>query len=396
MATAVAIEGELTVRLDWDGRRVRKARVSSTRPFAAARVLVGRTPADAALTAPQLFGICAHAQGAAAAGAVEAATGRTPTVGTLAAREAAVLLETIQEYLWRILLDWPQAMGHDAETGPVAAARQLIAPVLARIAPVAQQIEDGVPDPSTVIPDEVASGLALLVTRHVFGMPPAAWLAQGDGDAIKAWTARAVTLPARLLGDVRTRVPALGRSDVGLMPALRREALLASVVPAMRRTPGFERAPVWQGAPAETGALARTRAHPLVAAVFAQCGNAVSTRMVARLAELALIVGRLAGSPADDAEPPWVDAFPLASGEGLSAVQTARGLLLHRAGVDGGHVALYQIVAPTEWNFHPQGALVRGLEGIEAEDEAALAGDARLAVQALDPCVACRVEVARA
>jgi Ni,Fe-hydrogenase I large subunit len=180
------------------------------------------------------------------------------------------------------------------------------------------------------------------------------------------------------------------------MPAAGRDALLAAVVPAMRSTSGFERAPVWQGAPMETGALARMHAHPLVAAARAQYGNAVPTRMVARLAELAILVGRLAGSPADGAGPPWVDAFAHAPGEGLAAVQTARGLLLHRACVADGSVTLYQIVAPTEWNFHPAGALVRGLEGAVAPDAAALASDARLVVQALDPCVACRVEVARA
>jgi len=392
----VAIEGDLTVRLDWDGRRVRKATVRSTRPFAASRVLVGRTSADAVRIAPRLFSLCARAQGAAASGAIEAATGRTPTRKMLAAREAAVLLEAIQEYLWRILLDWPQAMGHDAQTEPVAAARQLIAPVLARVAAIACQAEGDAHDASAAMPDAVASGLVELTTRHVFGIPAAAWLALGDGKALAAWTARAPTLPARLCGELSAKAPALGRSDVASMPAPRRDALLAAVVPAMRSTPGFERAPLWQGAPMETGALARTHAHPLVAAALAQYGNAVPTRMVARLAELALLVGRLGGAPAEDTVSPWVDSFPLAAGEGLAAVQTARGLLLHRACVADGNVTLYQIVAPTEWNFHPAGALVRGLEGAAAPDAAALASDARLVVQALDPCVDCRVEVARA
>jgi coenzyme F420-reducing hydrogenase alpha subunit len=138
------------------------------------------------------------------------------------------------------------------------------------------------------------------------------------------------------------------------------------------------------------------QSHPLVAAVLARYGNAVATRMVARLAELALVVGRLADSVADHDGERWVDAFPLGDHEGLGVVQTARGLLLHRAQVAEDRVTGYQIVAPTEWNFHPDGALVRGFEGVEATDEAELARDARLAVQALDPCVACRVEVAHA
>jgi Ni,Fe-hydrogenase I large subunit len=77
-------------------------------------------------------------------------------------------------------------------------------------------------------------------------------------------------------------------------------------------------------------------------------------------------------------------------------VQTARGLLLHRARIDAGHVSGYEIVAPTEWNFHPAGALAHGLDGMEADDEATLRKHARLVVQGLDPCVACRIEVGHA
>ena len=56
----------------------------------------------------------------------------------------------------------------------------------------------------------------------------------------------------------------------------------------------------------------------------------------------------------------------------------------------------YTIVAPTEWNFHPQGALAQGLVGRRVADAEHAVRDARVLVQALDPCVACGVEVADA
>jgi uptake hydrogenase large subunit len=392
----VTIEGELTVRLDWDGRRVRKASIRSTRPFAAARVLVDRSPAEAVRTVPLLFSICAHAQGAAAAGAVEAAAGRTACDTTLAAREAAVWLETIQEYLWRILVDWPRAMGQDAQIEPVAVARRLIAPVLAHLAPLARRTDDMAGDGAAGVPVELAEELARLVARHVFGVAPAAWLALPDSGALAAWATQASTLPALLLRQLRSTHPALGRSGIALMRTPRQDELCTTVVPAMRHCAGFERAPVWSGAAMETGALARMQAHPLVAAELSLHGNAAATRMVARLAELALLVGRLAEPAANRDGVRWVGALPLDECEGLGVVQTARGLLLHRAQVGDSRVTVYQIVAPTEWNFHPEGALVRGLEGLEAADEAELARATQLAVQALDPCVACRVEVAHA
>ena len=392
----MTIEGELIVRLEHSGRRVRRVTVRSTRPYAASRVVLGRPPAEAVAMVPSLFGICAHAQGAAAALAVEAATGRSPEAESLAAREAAVVLETIQEYLWRLLVDWPQAAGHDAQIEPVASARRSIAPLLASLAPLARRIAGNGMDAAPEIPEETVTSLVGLAAQYVYGITPKQWLAATGHDAVAAWAASAATEPARLLRDLLARAPELGRSKVALMPSSEPAALLAAVVPAMRLDPAFERVPTWAGATAETGALARTCSHPIVATFVAEHGNAVPTRMVARLTELGLLLRRLSERPGLGAVQRWTESIRLAGGEGIAAVQTARGLLLHRATVTEGRVAGYQIVAPTEWNFHPEGALVRGLEGATATDAMALERDARLIVQALDPCVACRVEVAGA
>jgi hypothetical protein len=382
--------------------------VRSTRPFGAARILEGRTPADAAATAPALFSICARAQGAAAEAALAAASGDATTPAAAARRESAVRLETIQEYLWRLLIDWPKAMGREPLVAPVAAARQRIATLLAQ-APADAAWRASVRDGLATVLGDVAA-------MHVYGVPPAAWLALLDVAALDAWARAGRTLPAQLLGALDAMAPGLGRSDVPLMAEPKPGVLVATVVPALRSDPAFGRAPDWAGTPVETGALARTRAHPLIAALLARDGNAVRTRMAARLVELAQLVAALAepggesGTGATDdvragdspAHPgtspgrPWVVGLPLAPGEGLGAVETARGLLIHRARVAAGRVTGYQIVAPTEWNFHPRGALVRGLDGLDAPDEDALVQRARLVVQALDPCVACSVEVGHA
>jgi hypothetical protein len=375
----VSIEGEIVVRLECELAAVRRVRIRSTRPFAASRVLVGRTPVEAASTLPLLYSVCARAQGAAAAGALEAAEGVAAPPATLAEREFAVVRETVEECLRRVLVDWPAAMGHSAATEPVAAARRL----------AAARCEDA--------QARAAFGRALseIAARYVYGSAPADWLALADDDALDAWAGRVQTLPARLLAELLRMQPTLGRSEVTLMPEPGRARLESAVLPALRAVAGFEAAPLWDGAPVETGALARMRAHPLVASVAKRCGNSVPARMAARLVELAALLARLAGT-ADAAAAPGICAFPLGPGEGLAAVQTARGLLLHHARVAEGRVAGYRIVAPTEWNFHPDGPLARGLAGLAAANDAALERSARLAAQALDPCVACRIEVAHA
>ena len=389
----MTIEGDLTVRLAWDGRQVRRVAIRSSRPFAITRVLAGRTPAEAGAMVPRLYSICGGAQGAAAAAALDAASAHSHDPRREAERELTTVLEAAQEHCWRLLIDWPKAMGRDAVTAPVAAARREIAPVLAALLAALP--------PGCVAAGEPPALAALAraldpLAEAVFGMPPAAWLALADTAALAAWTDRGATLPALLLRELHAEAPALGASDVALMPAATREALVAAIVPVLRRDREFARAPAWDGVPVETGALARQRAHPLVAALRARDGNVVTTRMVARLTELATLIEQLhRGAPSPGAAAA-VRAHALGENEGLGAVETARGLLLHRVRLEAGRVADYDIIAPTEWNFHPAGALARGLERLGAASEQSLVRQVRIAVQALDPCVACHVEVGHA
>jgi Ni,Fe-hydrogenase I large subunit len=74
-------------------------------------------------------------------------------------------------------------------------------------------------------------------------------------------------------------------------------------------------------------------------------------------------------------------------------VQTARGLLTHRVVQHAGLIQHYQIVAPTEWNFHPQGTLAQMLRHLQATDTAELSAQAHALITALDPCVAYHLEL---
>jgi hypothetical protein len=146
---------------------------------------------------------------------------------------------------------------------------------------------------------------------------------------------------------------------------------------------GFCRRPHWQGQAAETGALARRQA-----SAGPQPG-AFAARWLARLEELrdwAAGIARVgAGGTAS--------AVQAGAGRGRALVETARGLLMHEIALDGERIADYFIVAPTEWNFHPQGPLAGWLIGRDASDRAALQGFAARAVAALDPCVRWELEL---
>ena len=80
------------------------------------------------------------------------------------------------------------------------------------------------------------------------------------------------------------------------------------------------------------------------------------------------------------------------AGDGIAQVEAARGRLIHRMVVGHGHVTQYQIVAPTEWNFHPTGVAAQGLAKIASEC-GDLARKAHMFTNAIDPCVVYEIKV---
>jgi Ni,Fe-hydrogenase I large subunit len=204
------------------------------------------------------------------------------------------------------------------------------------------------------------------------------------------WLESAATPAAARITRLAGGRPRLAASGVALLPP-DGEAVARAIGAALAADAAFERAPTWQGAPAETGALARMRTQAWIAAIVASSGRSALARLAARIVELVAHVR-------PDAPPPTrlAGAVTVAPGAGIGWVETARGLLVHAVEIAAGVVRRYRIVAPTEWNFHPRGALAAGLDGAAASGEDELRRLVRLAVESLDPCVAYRVEVANA
>ncbi|MBK9020952.1 MAG: nickel-dependent hydrogenase large subunit [Sulfuritalea sp.] len=171
----------------------------------------------------------------------------------------------------------------------------------------------------------------------------------------------------------------VGDAGTQLLPAFDARGSLASIA---RLDADFCRHPHWLGAAAETGAFARRGRGEGLAA------GALAMRWLARLAELRewTVGGSIVGVGGT------ASAIPLEAGRGRALVETARGLLMHEIVLDGERIADYFIVAPTEWNFHPQGPLAGWLLGRDAGDRDALEKFAARAVAALDPCVRWELE----
>lgn len=376
-------EGELQVSVRWDGAQITGVAVASSRPQLAGRLLAQRTPSEVTDILPRIYAICGRSHAVAAVNACEAALGWAPGAKLASARALVVATEAAQEYLFQALVQWPRLRG-EPPPADVAATRDALTVATASLDGACRPCA---PDPIDCVLEKASAAMHAAAERGAaaaLGSSACAWLVLAEQGAVTRWAETRATPAARFVADQVEAAPDLGASETALLP--RADAALASEIAAdMDAHAAFERHPSHRGAPAETGALARLGDAPGLNDLVRRWGRSALARCVARLVELArLVTGRAA---------PLHGRLALARDEGLGWVETARGLLVHRARLERGRVAAYRIVAPTEWNFHPAGALARGLHGARFESAIAAERAAHLLVLSLDPCVYARVEV---
>lgn len=372
------IEGELVVRVECQGRRVTSATARCQRPRMASRLFPGRPARDAVPLARALYAICGRSQSAAAEAAIEAIRGERVPEASARARECRIAAETLVEHAWRLLVDAPRLAGRDPATSALASARRVLAPYL-------EARDASLPEPGALL--DWSRGALL-------GRNPADFLAIETLDELLEWARWSSTPAAAACGVLLADDPTLGASDVALMPAAG-PWVAETLATAIDRNAAFDECPDIDGAARETGPLARTSVHPLVAAAVAAWGHAYGPRLVARLVECATLLDSLS-RPGSRAARRACGATATETGAGISWVETARGLLVHRVRLEGERIAAYRIVAPTEWNFHPEGAFAHGARELDAAEAGALEANVRRLVASLDPCVGVRYEAVHA
>jgi Ni,Fe-hydrogenase I large subunit len=156
--------------------------------------------------------------------------------------------------------------------------------------------------------------------------------------------------------------------------------------------PNFAARPTRDGKPAETGPLAQA-AHPQVAAVARAWGPGLAARLFADAFDAITLpqhVHALTRWIEPDDAPLSVD---IRDGAGTGLAITTRGPLAHRVELRDGRIAAHAAVAPTEWNFHPEGPFVSALRAAPAIPDPAR-GVALMAAS-FDACVPLKLDLVR-
>lgn len=348
------------------------------RPVVAAPVMQRLTQGRHAAIVPDLlaalFALCGHAHRLTARNAIRAALGLPDEAPDRCRRAAWLRLMTLRDHLHRLALDLPARVPVEGLTADASWLRS---------APMADLATPGA---ATADPPACLTGAWLRwLEQRLFGAPPAQWLRGGAADpAMHAaeWAAACRHPVARWFDAVQPRAQSMRLACRPLLPSAADETDLIDPMHALARAiaddAGFASRPHWQGAPAETGPWTRTVERCPVRTVW--------DRLAARLQDLARL--------AVEDHALRHGSLWLGPGQAIAWTEMARGLLVHWVQLDGlaagpsaARVEAYRVLAPTEWNFHPEGALAEALRGAPWR-----AQDAVLAAAALDPCVEIHVD----
>jgi hypothetical protein len=332
--------------------------ITARRPIGIGRFAQGKSGEAVTALVPRLFALCAAAQGAAADNALAAARGLRVPPGLAAAQTSAVLAERLVELLRGTIT----LLGGDESPAVTSCLRELIA--------AARRF-----DPAGLLDDD-----AIATIERGLGTLGLGAGCLDDDAACRRWLGSdslLATLYRPLLLDA-----GFGAVAVDPLRAAEDDAIGDRL---MQHGLSFAVRPDLDGRVPETGPLARNAGHPLIAAF----GTGLGGRLLARLIEIRATPHRLRELRRGDADPAAiVQSLPLGRGIGLGAVECARGRLHHLIALDAaGLIRSFEVLAPTEWNFHPRGPIARALIGAALRDTDADRGRIERLIAAFDPCV---------
>ncbi len=157
----------------------------------------------------------------------------------------------------------------------------------------------------------------------------------------------------------------------------------------------YIRQPNYQGATCETTPYSRQSNHQLIKKLADIHGNGVFTRAVSQLLEVFELLNKIKCDykHIKTETISYEVQFPALEISALVQLEAARGRLVHQLSIENEKIKSYQILAPTEWNFHPEGILNHMIKSLEFTNKEDLIGKVRLLINAIDPCVGYSIEV---
>ncbi|MBH5371083.1 hypothetical protein [Bradyrhizobium glycinis] len=315
------------------------------------RLFAGKPAASLVPVLPRLFSLCSVAHQVAYLTAIETASGQEATQAAALRRVTAVVAERLTELLRGLFVG-----GIALDGGSAGAVRAMM-----QASAVLGVASEGVPEAARR--EAVAQIRAALAALGIVGEGPAL----APGSALAVYVARCESK---------------GLSPPAVEPSFLTAADDLDIVTRLLADgPAYSDAPDLCGRIPETGVWARrAQREPVPPAA------SPAARLEARIAEVARLCAWLHGEASlDDGV---VASYRLGPGKAAAAVECARGRLYHAVALDEAErIVSFEFLAPTEWNFHARGPLVRMLKGAMLAAGRRGQDAVRALVGSFDPCV---------
>lgn len=375
MNSIAQLSGKLNVRVDWHEGVIERVTLNSSRPRQVTQLLCDK-PIDQALTlVPMIYSLCGVAQKVAALRAAESALGLEVSVEVDLARRVLVLAETARELGLRLSQHW------FSDGAQAVKLIQWFTAVNAELQWALELSPTAVGKTDTL---NYAVDLKAILGPMVGAESELSCVLFGRSEAnpLKAHVRELQEQFGTVkLNNAAAPLPGVKNKEI--------HALLNDIEQALAQEKGvqFSALPGWKGICHETSAWTRNRDAGLVVQGQSAGLSALALRFLALASELQALPARMRSV---EGRSSLLRAGTGSSGMG--AVDAARGLLIHRVELEGEIVRDYKIVAPTEWNFHPQGTLVQMLEGVQVSRERVHNLVEKL-ILLVDPCVDWEIEI---
>lgn len=373
-------EGQLKIHLHPDSSGS-KVEIDSSRAVHASQIFVGKPVEKTIETIPLLFNICGNAQLVCALRAIEGQIDKPASQSAEEWREALILLETLREQLWRILLEWPQLSDYVADTDRLSKFNRTLNSLIQSLKSDPGIASPGASRPKADIDKESWQSLCSEIEQTLFAGPVEKWLENSGICSLEVWCDKHRSLPSELIRDIfDKRWHSIGFSDY--LPLS--DKLDSHVHKHLlgEDADHFIKQPVLEKTCLETGPLSRHDEHPMIEDLLYLYGNGLLTRLVARLVDVADALQRLGRFFTQGASLTYQRAR-----NGIASVEAARGRLTHHVELEDEKIRQYRILAPTEWNFHPEGIVSRGLASLKDAPVETLRRQSSILIHAIDPCV---------
>ncbi len=382
----MSIQGELAISLTHNADGLESAIISS-RPMHATQLFEGKTIEQTLQMIPLLFNICANAQAVTAVRAIESALLLPTNKAIESQRDVLVTIESLREQSLQVFMRWPNFIGEPLDNEALSDIVQSLNTLIQSFEPT-QILRCGTDIAHSISHDQQAlwTHCKAQLDAFIYGVNSEDWL-QNSAEDITQWAQAHQTQAARFVDWLNQQSwKHAGHSAIKPLPEIA-DSDLANRMKGEQQQ--FTAQPDWQQQCYEASWFNYQHTHPAIRLLLNSVGNGIYTRTVARLIEIATLMNKLQKVFLSEA----LLIKPVSLVAGLASTSAARGRLSHYVVLEGQQIKCFYILAPTEWNFHPEGVAADGLRHLQENDVSSLQLQADLLIHAIDPCVGYQLQI---